>query len=313
MLLKPLRYLAATLRYPALKDYLDMGFGIEARFARCRRYWEPHLRLCKEFSRTAVSNPGGELCILGAGRLLDVDWEFARKSFSAVHLVDCDPSCRAAWRQFRAALHSTKVHEHCCDLTTVVQRWTGELQQFVARPLQPTMEGLCTFFKTLKVPECTLGDLGIPVATTVFSLNLLSQLPIYLRDRWIAVLADTVPWALRPDGQIVQDLEGPLHRALGALQAQHLRLLATSGARTVVLITDRSYLYYRKDMSAWQEEPALFVSQPLSISGYARTRSDCWFWHIAPQGLEQAEYGSIHDVVATQFDAVDSPASPFAS
>jgi len=278
-----------------------MGFGIEARYARCKRFWEPHLQLCKEFVRDSESSQQGQLVILGAGRLLDVDWKAMTKQFRCVHLYDLDPSCEPTWRQFRRAVSPAVVEFHPCDLTGVAEEWTLALRRILDSNTRPPLGQLCRFFSSLTAPLPQLPGLGSEGVTAVYSLNLLSQLPIYLRDRWITLLADAVPYVLRPDGEPVEELKAELHRALSRLQAAHLQLLSSLGADKVFVITDRTFLYYRSTETEWQEEPALYSNLDLSLAGYREMRSDTWFWHIAPQGIEESAYGVIHDVVAKAF------------
>ena len=284
-----------------MKDYLDMGVGIEARYGRCKRFWAPHLRLCKEFVCEPMPTAIKGLAILGAGRLLDIDWKATAGRFQSVSLFDLDPSCEPVWRNFRRMMTPREVTFHTCDITGVADHWTEALRRTVCSPKRPALAELCAFFAALTPPVPELPGFDRGEISTVYSLNLLSQLPIYLRDRWLTVLADMVPYALRPDGEPVAELKATIDGALGRLQAAHLTLLSTLGADTLYVITDRSFLYYRSTETEWQEEPALYANLELSIAGYREVRSDAWFWHIAPQGIEETAYGVIHDVVAKAF------------
>jgi hypothetical protein len=64
------------------------------------------------------------------------------------------------------------------------------------------------------------------------------------------------------------------------------------------MLHDIQFFYYHADKVHWQVEPALELTDPIVLLNFNIDFQDQWFWHIAPQGIEQAEYGVIHDVRA---------------
>lgn len=87
-------------------DFINMGKGIESRYARCSEFWEPHLQCTRSFIAEHM-RPGGRLAILGAGRLLDVDLPALTPYFSEIHLFDADYSVIRAWREASGDLFRT--------------------------------------------------------------------------------------------------------------------------------------------------------------------------------------------------------------
>jgi len=284
MLPRCLRYGLLRSRFPAASDFITMGLGIEARHERCGRWWAPHLRLSREFLAAAWPGGGGSLAVLGAGRLLDIPLE-AAGGFDRVALFDADPGAVSAWRA--ASRHGGRsFEERLGDLTGSLEAWTAALRRGV-----PTSAGLLDLLDMLN----PLPAVDLTGFTAIASVNLLSQIPIYWRDRVHSWCADA---GIEVDRG--SPLEAALERSMGRLQRAHLTALAASGAEVISLLTDGAFLYYTTAQSRWQEDQAIFVPS-LNLPGYTIHHADQWFWHIAPQGIEAAEYGSIHDVRARTF------------
>jgi len=280
-------YYLDKLRFPHAGDFLSMGLGIEARHRRCAAAWEPHLRLTREFIAEGLDglprNP--RIAILGAGRLLDVPIAALIERGGELHLFDADPGCRRVWNQVLGGART--MSPHIVDLTGSIESWTKRLKERVSegRKTPDVVSNELSDLKIERLPELHGFDL-------VVSLNLLSQIPIYWRDRAEQILGS----ALFEDRTVSKALE----RSYRILQEAHLIQVASSGAARVILITDERFFYYRNDLAPWQEERSLYIDS-LDPPGYTRTRSDGWYWHIIPQGIEEREFGSIHAVRAVEF------------
>jgi hypothetical protein len=283
------RYYIDWWRHPAWRDFASMGVGIEARYERCRDFWTPHLRLSQGFVTAALRDlpPAGRVAILGAGRLLDVPLTDLLNGGREVHLFDIDPGCPRVWAK---AGRGGALVPHIVDLTDSMSAWTSSLRRCVRTPgcRRPDVERLLHELEPGR--GVTLGGFAL-----VVSLNLLSQIPIYWRERVEAALKQLNPsWIDEPT------VEQALAESCRRLQARHLELLAESDAGRVIVLTDTDFFYYRRDEARWQVEPSLYIGA-VDLTGYTAVRGDSWLWHIAPQGREAAAYGSIHRVSATEF------------
>lgn len=291
-------YLYAYFRYPELRDYIDMGLGIEARYLRCKPFWKRHLELSKEFQARCFSRvtDRSTIAILGAGRLLDVNTESLLAQFDAIHLVDADPLACTAWKRLRLKVRADqRVVAHTRDITGSIATWTRNLEVFLKSSPKADIVALAAFLRDLRPLGAHLDQYQV-----VVSLNLLSQIGIYWKDRVENLLAKV--WGLHSNerGYFEAQLQAALDESLRRLEKQHLELLAESGADFIVVLTDQNFLYYTKDRSEWQAEAAL-KSPDLEMRGYSVCDRDTWFWHIAPQDIEQADYGAIHQVTALCF------------
>jgi len=283
------RYYIDRWRYPAWRDFTSMGAGIEARYDRCRDFWEPHLRLSREFVSVALAgmSPGARVAILGAGRLLDVPLAALLDEGREVHLFDIDPGCARVWAK---AGRGRAVVPHLTDLTGSFVAWTEQLERCVR-----SAGCRCSDVESLLSELSPGSTVPLDGFGLVVSLNLLSQIPIYWRDRVEAAVRRLDPrWSDEPS------FERALAESCRRLQAHHLRSLAASGARQIVILTDTDFFYYRRDEARWQSEASLYIG-PVELVGYAPLRRDSWLWHIAPQGVEEQAYGSIHRVAALEF------------
>lgn len=276
-----------------------MGTGIEARFARCRSYWSKHLEYSRAFqSRHATG--GGHAMVLGAGRLLDVPGEELCTRYTTLTLWDADPTACGHWQVLRKGVGRAEVKERLADCTGVLQRWSEELSALVRGQPQNSAH-LARFLAGLRVESNEAPVLG-PVDTAI-STNLLSQIPIYWRDRVHTIVEKGWGLSTDPQGEYDAAVQGALITSMKTLQSAHLEALAGSGAALIVLVYDAFFAFYRKDIAPWQIEPSVFV-ESVAIPGYSPIEEDTWLWHIAPQGIEQDEYGSIHKVVARAFKKI---------
>jgi hypothetical protein len=263
-----------------------MGFGISARHRRAESYWRPHLALTKAFVNESLDGlpAGSSVAILGAGRLLDLDVARLRGYRGKITLYDADPSVLPAWRR---QLRDTGVELVIGDVTAVMDRWSAEIR--AVRGSEATLAGIISGL------SAACEDSPVKVADHVISLNLLGQLPIYWRDRIATVKARVAP---EPEGSV--PLEEAIEASCAALQLAHLELLRRRARHSVSLIYDTRYHFYRRDIAPWQTEEALAIPR-VEIDGFLRVARDGWLWHVAPQGIEDPDFGVIHAVAAERY------------
>ena len=276
MIPKIIQYAWHRMFKPESADFVSMGLGIEARAGRCAEQWKLHLENTRKFQAEALANlvERDSLAVLGAGRLLDLNLDLARE-FKSVDLYDADPTCQPAWSKLQRALApKTAVTGRVCDLTASLESWTRDLRA-----------GKIDSFKTQSFSFNKKYD-------AIISLNLLSQIPIYWRDRFDQIVRGR---------DLPAEANQVLHDSMRELQLQHLNLLASSGAKAVIIISDLHFFAYQRDQALWETEDALFVDYPFRLPGYKRDLHDSWLWHIAPQGIEAADHGWIHEVRAESF------------
>lgn len=301
-----LSYLYLLLRYPRARDFLRMGVGIESRQLRCAEAWRRHLHFSKQFQAEAFNKDQGRdltLSILGAGRLLDVNLRGALEKYARIALYDADPGVLSTWKRQVGALGAKgRVDFHLTDLTGSLDIWTASLKLFLKSAQIRGPAALAEFLSSYRTGRSPIAELH---CDTLVSLNLLSQIPIYWRDRVHEMVKKA--WGIDMDasGQYEPELQSALDHTMKALEVQHLELLAASTARRVILITDVFFFYYRKDLSPWQCEPALSLDEEQRIPrGFNVTRKDSWLWHLAPQGIEHPDHGELHEVHAWELERV---------
>lgn len=238
------------------------------------------------------------MSILGAGRLLDIDHDWLTSSFECIHLVDYDPGCRAVWKKLQNAGGSRcRVNFHHIDVTGVLEHWT-EILKHGLKVSDPA--GQLPGLLAMLMPSGPAAGM-LPRTDVIISLNLLSQLPLYWRDRVIQVA--------RGAGILEEDVwrvsEVQLEQTMSDLQSAHVSWLKNSGASRTAILTDTEFYYYDPKISPWQVEAAVSAEclEALNRFGGQRLAAfDCWLWHIAPAGEERAEYGEIHRVEARLFE-----------
>ncbi len=284
------------LAYPNRHDFLDMGFGIEARYRRCKPYWRRHLENCLEFQRRFLTDTKQEsLAVLGAGRLYDIDVSALCHHYRDIFLYDADPSCFRSWR--KVARRFPSVHGRILDLTGCLDIWTAQLETFFRTQASPDQNRLASFLRGLKTAQ--LPHLS---ASACLSLNLLSQICIYWRDRVHHLVKKRWGLDTGESGEYQGDLQAALVETLSSLQNQHLTLLSASQATRIVMIFDSAFFYYRCNAADWQKEQAIFIAEPVLPAGYRIIGEQTWLWDIAPQGVEQVDYGTAHEVRAVALE-----------
>lgn len=260
-------------------DFVRMGRGIEGRYERCRRWWEPHLACTRDFIKEHLP-PGQTVAVLGAGRLLDVDLGVILERCAEVHLYDADPSCVAAWKRHAGAAYGSRVLGFQGDITDTLEEWGRSAEVAHAQGT------LGDFLRTCKAP---LPQWSRRAYSGVISLNVLGQIPLYWRDRIRAL-------APRNFDSIWQDLE----LSMAELQRAHIDGVLTPQDAWSILVTDSEYYFYQSDQSEWRIEPALFggIHEVVRASHKIAGSAASWLWHVAPQYVECEEEGEIHRVEA---------------
>lgn len=255
-----------------------MGKAIEDRYARCKGWWEPHLRCTREFIAQNVGTCS-RLAVLGAGRLLDLDLSVLLERAGEVHLFDADPQCLSAWRAAAGSQFRRRVIAHIEDVTGVMEAWTQPLKAAARRG------SLAEYLSNIEALEPTWARGGFDA---IISLNLAGQLPLYWRDRVLDVKASL------KDQEYVA-----LRRSMAELQCAHLRALTADAKGLRIVVTDTEYYYYDADHSEWEVEDALYGdSAALLEKNFQEAGSARWLWHLAPQYVESDNEGEIHRVEA---------------
>jgi hypothetical protein len=297
MLKNHMAYLWYSWRYPESKDFIDMGIGIEARYARCKDYWGEHLRQSKSFQSLILKD--GEkaktVTILGGGRFLDIAVEPLLGTCRSLLCFDADPSAKRA--AVRKVQKIPNVRYEIMEITGSLVRWTRSFEAFAKR-LGKNCEKheIANFLCGLRSSP---PPLDIPKTGTLLSINLLSQIPLYWRDRVLKTLA--FQWSIMPDhyGNLEETLQAGLTASMAELQRAHLELIQNSRVPSVILIFDVEFHYYDAKRT-FLKEPALLVGLEENLPHYQLLRIADWDWEIAPLGIEEKTFGVRHKVRALE-------------
>lgn len=287
-----------------------MGLGIEARYEQSKHYWSKHLQYTKAFQVSSLAQRGESLAVLGAGRLFDFDLATLSKKFKTIALYDIDPSCYPTWYLARVKSAKDCKIDFCqCDLSCGVLRWSEVLQETLAQAEDVSADTVCYAISSCQIETA----LNLNNYSQIISLNLLSQIPIFWRDRVHSIIAK-YGFATNQTGQVEnQQIEAALQATLKLLTNHHLELLNQSKAKDLVLFFDQYFYYYEKNTAQWQVELALPIQNEntnlveelcAKLSNYNLRNKDSWLWHISPQGIESQKFGTLHQVVALHFDCV---------
>jgi hypothetical protein len=261
-----------------MNDFTVMGSAIEQRHARCKAWWEPHLRCTREFIAQHIED-GSRVAILGAGRLFDLDLALLLERATEVHLFDADPACLSLWRAKAGSAFRRRVVPHIVDLTGILDEWT--------RPLRAVLRkgDLAGYLSELRAPEPTWAQ---GVFDGLISLNVAGQIPLYWRDRVLGFKAS-----------LTNQEHTALVHSMAELQSAHLRALSSAAGAFRILVTDTEYYYYESDCSVWEVEGALHgYSMSVFNQSFPKEGGESWLWHLAPQYIESDHEGEIHRVEA---------------
>ncbi len=289
------RYYFHALRHPRQKDFISQGLGIEARQQKTDGTWQPHLERCRSLQTRGFSHGIGEdLVVLGAGRLYDFAAESAAAIFSRIEFVDYDPGCVYAWKNFQKSRPHISCKYSLRDITSVLEAWTVRLAG--ARTLSEIEQVLCSL-------EASAVWNGVSEAAprTVLSLNLLSQIPLYWRDRVHEILRTRFHLDSDDDGSLPEKLESAMQESMRRLETAHLEQLQASEAKVLIVIADTHFNYYLDEKGPKRTEAALAPelmdnAGALEIAGYKLLHAENWLWHLMPKGIEDKNYGITHAV-----------------
>ncbi|MFN4896352.1 MAG: hypothetical protein ACK5GN_10925 [Pseudomonadota bacterium] len=260
-------------------DFARMGQAIKQRHERCAAWWQKHLEYTATFIGTHVPS-ADSVAVLGAGRLLDIDLEGLISRCRRVHLFDADPTAEKYWRSVSGRAYGKQVIGHITDITESIDSWTKGLPAALRRGELINYLNRCVAPQPRWAREQFDGYI---------SLNILGQIPLYWRDRVLALV-----------GALTDEQWCAVSASMGRLQESHLRGLAARPGAWSILITDTEYYFYRGDESQWRVEPALFgAANQIYSQRSCEDVSEAWLWHIAPQFVESDEEGEIHRVEAS--------------
>jgi hypothetical protein len=259
-------------------DFSSMGRAIEERYARCKEWWEPHLRCTREFIADHVA-PCSRIAVLGAGKLLDLDLPALLEHASEVHLFDADSHCISTWRAAAGPHYRRRVIPHIEDVTGVMESWTQPLKSAARRGV------LEEYLSNVEAVEPAWARDGFDA---IISLNIAGQIPLYWRDRVLDIKAS-----------LTDPEYGALQRSMATLQSAHIRALTADTKALSIVVTDTEYYYYDADHSHWEIETALYGDSAALLEKYfSGEGASCWLWHLAPQYIESDNEGEIHRVEA---------------
>jgi hypothetical protein len=212
--------------------------------------------------------------------LLDIDLDLLLERCSEIHLYDADPSCVATWKRLAGRRYGMRVVGHQVDITDTLAEWSS--QAAVAH----SAGRLGEFLASCKAPAPSWSESSYD---GLISLNVLGQLPLYWRDRILALAPRSF-----------ESVWGDLERSMAELQRAHLDGVLTQGKAWSILITDSEYYFYQSDSSDWRVESALFGAADIRLGDTRASHSgrESWLWHVAPQYVECDDEGEIHRVEA---------------
>lgn len=290
-------YLRFRFLYPKYRDFLSMGMGIEARYQRNRAYWDKHFEITKSFIRKQLAELPKEfsILILGSGRLYDLPIEDLHRA-SKITLVDADPF---SLHQAKRSLGVLKRKTDCVhlDCTGNVHTWPTLLRNYL-QDHAGDRETLKSFFTALKASPF---DPRLEPHDVCISLNLLGQIPIYFRERFRVVMEELAGVSVDDQDEFPPDIEPAVSLVLADLQRMHVRDLQRIALKKAIMIYDRYFHYYHRDYSPWESYPGLYSEDVIDRSN-KRSSVDSWLWHVAPQEVEEKNYGVIHEIEAISFN-----------
>lgn len=284
-------YLVFSLLYPKQRDFISMGLGIRARYERCQAYWDEHLKRSRGFISDALYQFSPKtILILGSGRLLNCPRLEINRLGAKVSCIDIDPVANMHSRRLEPDWRFTSD-----DVTGAMELWTQNFKDYLISGLRSS-DAIGKFLSTLEVPVREL-----PLNDVIISLNLLGQIPVYWRDRVETLITRYSPISFSLEEDSSDAIHTGLDRSCRSLQEAHIRQIFSSSLKGVILISDRSFDYYVEEGRISESKSALYIEVP--SEGSTVESSDSWHWHIAPMGIEENDYGVIHEVVAKSYRA----------
>ncbi len=293
-----------SLILPQDNPYVSGGMGIVERYKSNKTFWDKHFELSRSFQRNNIleASTNGRIIVYGAGRLFDLAQDVVIDNFSEVVLVDADPVAKIAWRKFIKTNRDkkTQIQGEIVEITGAIKNWSRHLaEQFRSR-------------KTLSeeaLAECIASVLAVPtepwsppLADCAISLNLMGQIPLVWRDAVLDLVEQCFPNLLDQYGMVTGRAKEALVRTMRELQIVHLEQLKAAQPKRIIIISDDEFYFYTEKCAEWEVEKALFISDMIPPSGYKVSASNSWLWHIAREGIEEDEFGSIHRIIAFCLD-----------
>ena len=292
-----LDYYFYSLLHPSRRDYLSSGIGIRERNRRIGHFWKRHLESCRAFQRKALEDLGpiSSVFIPGCGELLDIDIEHLALNSESIHCLDANPLAEKSVKRRAKPFGKSgaRVSFSTEDISGVMDEWTERLCD-ISRKTKDSKE-IASFIKSLDAPR-----LSYPEHELVLSINVLSQIPIFWKDRAADLILKNAGISIEGD-DCDEDLKLALESSYGKLQKQHIELLAHSASKAIIFISDTSFTYYGASSHEWDEDRAIFCDWPPHFNSFDLRFYENWNWDIAPQGFEFRDFGSMHPVSAFYF------------
>lgn len=289
------------------------GLGLENRGRELAHFWSDHLSRSRAAqARWSTTCSGDVLTVLGAGALRDFNSNALAPRFKRFRLVDANPLVTNVWGRLNKPVEPVVTDISCC-----IHTWCQAIQQY-----QGTWEQTMGCLREL---GASAVPAYAPPTDALLSLNILSQLEVAWQEMAEPILRKRFGAGVVRQRQ--QDWLNAIRPGSKTLVEQHLAALESSGASSVLLITDVEYLDYTgREYSSKQAEPPpvtwtqagwkaeegiRFEVTPalegVELNGATLARwmpslqlewMDQWLWHLAPNGTESASYGKLHRVAA---------------
>jgi len=218
--------------------------------------------------------------------------------FSRIVFYDADPSAAAAWRAFARRFPNVTVASKIGDITEALDSWSRRLEEFIAaRPASSCQ--VATFLNALKAPPPVAAT---PDAQIIISLNMISQITPFWRDRCRLALRGFAPAACHTAETLSAEIDAAIEHSCRILLESHFKMLNQSAAEQIIIILDLEHYYYRDDSAAWESQAALPIEfSPFLLPAYHIEAYDTWLWHVIPQNINPDGYGVFHRVGAFDF------------
>ncbi len=239
--------------------YLHEAIAIDSRRKRCRSAWSDHLQNSQQEIIKAVekTEDRNRIVILGAGAGYDVPLEFLLSKYKKIHLVDVV--------FLRPILKLAKTHS---QITLVEIDTTGVINQLPGGKAPIDVAQLSS-----TPPKEVLAE-----ADLIISCNLMSQLPINIKRKLIALGADE-------DSKEVEFF-------CRSIITSHLNWLEDCDA-PVLLLTDLEQHLVPKDQTGEKT-----VKENALLGVVFNNVEHSWLWNIAPRP-EVDKYYSLKHLVGS--------------
>ena len=268
---------------PYKLGYVQAGMGIARRRASYSAEWNAHIQHTQAVQDAwyqTLPNSVVSLAVIGAGRLFDFNANFP-EAISHIKLFDADPNCRSSWKRFARRHPTVDVSSHFVEISGKIYPWAERVRALLKQHTRASADALwndallaLNQIHTQPLKSEVINGLFSISADAVISLNILSQIPIQWQ-MWVEQALN------RAFGRaFVQERELAWLKALrpscAQLVREHLMLLAASGAKHSLLITDLEYVEYKlppqlrngatSAVLLWESAPTANITKPLTTS-----------------------------------------------